>query len=206
MIKTIKTLYEDPGMIEIEFEPIDQTIIDNIYNPENFEQLSFENLVVAGGRTKLTDKARSSRSYRKLLKHFNPMFKEITKALTEIDKIRYPVFYDFDSWWGKNNFDNKAAFMLVEDKAGFSQPWHLDNRFSMWAGSINLADNDTKTAFSKTNHDWTDNGYDPDRKFYEASNKKWVGTFWLNTENNWHAVPLVQQDRRAIVCNLLLAN
>jgi hypothetical protein len=193
-------------MIEVEFEPLDQTIIDEIYSPNNFEQLSFENLVVEDGRSKLTNKAASSKPYKKLLKHFSSMSKEITRSLTEIDKIRWPVFYDFDDWWNKNRFNDNLGFMLVEDKVGFSQPWHLDNRFSMWAGSINLADNDTKTAFSKTNHDWTDNGKDPNRKFYEASNKKWVGTFWLNTENNWHAVPLVQQDRRAIICNLMLAD
>jgi hypothetical protein len=206
MIKNIKTLFTDPGMIEVEFEPLDQTIIDEIYTPENFKQMSFENLGIEVGRKTLTDNALGTNCCNKIVKHFTPMYKEVTKVLTEIDKIRFPIFIDFDDWWLKNNFDNKAGYSLVEDKAGFSQPWHLDNRFSMWAGSINLADNDTKTAFSKTNHDWTDNGKDPNRKFYEASNKKWVGTFWLNTENNWHAVPLVQQDRRAIICNLLLAD
>lgn len=206
MIKTIKTIFEDPAMIEVEFEPIDQKIIDSLYKEENFEQLSFENLVVHGGRAKLTEEARSKKEFRTVLKHFAPMYKSITKALTDLDKIRWPVFYDFDSWWAKNNFDEKHAFMVVNDKVGFDQPWHLDNRFSMWAGSINLADNDCKTAFSKTNHDWTDKGKDPSRKFYEASNKKWTGTFWMNTENNWHSVPLIESDRRAIVCNLLLAS
>lgn len=206
MIKNIKTLYTDPGIIEIEFEPIDQTIIDEIYTPENFEQLSFENLVVEGGRTKLTPKALSARPYKKLLKHFNPMFKEVTKALTDIDKLRYPVFYNFNDWWNKNNFDDKRAFMLVEDKAGFSQPYHLDNRFSMWAGVINLADNDTRTIFSHENHNWIHQGHNPEERFFQATGEKFKGTFWLNTENNWHGVPLVKEDRRAIVCNLLLAS
>lgn len=205
MIKSVKTVYEDPAIIEIEFEPFAQDKIDALYEEENFEQLSFENLVVHGGRQRLTPAARELDNYKQLAAHFSPMFKIVTKALLEIDKIRWPVFYNFDDWWNKNNFDSKHAFMLVHDKKGFDQPWHLDNRFSMWAGSINLADNETKTAFSKTNHDWTDKGNDSTRKFYEASNQKWTGTFWLNTENNWHSVPLVQKDRRAIVCNLLLA-
>lgn len=206
MIKKIKTVFEDPAIIEIEFEPIDQNIIENIYNPKNFERLSFENLVVYGGREKLTSKARNTKEVKILTNYFKPMYKSITKALVEIDKIRWPIFYDFDNWWNNNRFDDKHAFLLAYDKEGFEQPWHLDNRFSMWAGSINLADNNTKTAFSHTNHDWTDKGHDPERKFYEASNKKWTGTFWLNTENNWHAVPLVKTDRRVVVCNLMLAS
>lgn len=205
MIKNIKTLYTNPGIIEIEFEPLDQTIIDNIYTPKNFEQLSFENLVVEGGRTKLTEEARNSESYRKLLSHFSSMSREITRSLTEIDKIRWPVFYDFDDWWNKNRLDNNLGFMLVEDKVGFSQPYHLDNRFSMWAGVINLADNDTRTIFSDRNHTWESHGHNPEERFYQATGDKFKGTFWLNTENNWHGVPLVHEDRRAIVCNLLLA-
>lgn len=205
MIKTIKTVYEDPGIIEVEFEPFPQDKLDEIYKDENFEQLSFENLVVHAGRQRLSPAALELDNYKQLTAHFSPMFKIVTKALLEIDKIRYPVFYDFEDWWRKNNFDTNHAFMVVHDRKGFDQPWHLDNRFIMWAGLINLADNETKTAFSRTNHEWKDKGQDLSRKIYQASNKKWTGTFWLNTENNWHGVPLVQQDRRAIVCNLLLA-
>jgi len=206
MIKNIKVLFEDPGMIEVEFESIDQQIIENIYNPSNFEQVSFENLHIQPGRLKLSDSAKITDDYKLLKTHFDSMFKTITKKLVDIDKIRFPLFSDFNTWWDKNNFDAKHALMLVHDKEGFDQPYHLDNRFSMWAGSINLADNNTKTIFSKENTHWMDKGHDPENRYYQASGKKWTGTFWLNTENNWHGVPLVTKDRRAIVCNLLLAS
>lgn len=206
MIKNIKTLYNEPSMIEVEFVPIDQHIIDGIYSSNDFEQLSFENLTVENGRKILNEKARETENYKIIHSHFLSMFKEITKIFVEMDKIRYPVFYDFEDWWSKNNFDDKVAFMIVEDKAGFSQPYHLDNRFSMWAGSINLADNDTGTIFSNSNHSWENLGHDPEERFYKATGQKFKGTFWLNTENNWHAVPYLNKDRRAIVCNLLLAS
>jgi hypothetical protein len=205
MIKTIKTVYEDPGIIEVEFEPFPQEKLDKIYEDENFEQLNFDNLVVHGGRQRLKEETLLIKEYKELHFHFAPMFKTITKALLELDKVRWPVFYDFEDWWNVNQLSRKQAFMVIHDRKGFDQPWHLDNRFSMWAGSINLADNETKTAFSKTNHDWEDKGQDSSRKFYEASNKKWTGTFWLNTESNWHSVPLVTSDRKAIVCNQTLS-
>jgi hypothetical protein len=206
MIKNIQIKNNDPAIIEVEFEPIDQQLIDEIYSPANFEQLTFENLKVESGRKKISNAALEKPAYKKIEKHFRPMFKEITKFLTDMDKTRYPVFYDFEDWWEKNNFDEKLAFMLVQDEVGFSQPYHLDNRFSMWAGSINLADNNTRTVFSNSNHTWESLGHNSEERFYQATGEKFKGTFWLNTENNWHAVPLVNENRRAIVCNLLLAN
>lgn len=206
MIKNIKVLFDDPGMIEVEFEPVDQKIIEKLYNPSNFEQVSYENLHVEFGRLKLSNSARDTDNYKLLTTHFDSMFKTITKTLIDIDKIRFPIFSDFNTWWDKNNLQRKKALMLVLDKPGFSQPYHLDNRFSMWAGSINLADNNTKTIFSKENTHWMDQGHDPKKRYYQASGKKWTGTFWLNTENNWHGVPLVKEDRRAIICNLMLAS
>ena len=206
MIKNIKVLFDDPAMVEVEFEPLDQKIIDKIYAPENFQQLSFDNLVVNQGRQKLSTNGRSLDEYKILCNYFSPMYKIITKKLLELDKIRYPVFYDFDKWWERNNFDSKHAFMVVHDLKGFEQPYHLDNRFSMWAGSINLADNDTRTIFAHENHNWIHQGHNPEENFFQATGEKFKGTFWLNTENNWHGVPLVHEDRRAIVCNLLLAS
>lgn len=205
MVTNIKVLFTDPAIIEVEFEPLDDFIIDSVYKDKNFEQLSFENLVVYSGRKEYITE-NSDRNFTILKEYFYSTYKPITKALCDIDKIRYPVFYDFDKWWEKNNFDHKSAFLVIKDMKNFSQPWHLDNRFSMWAGVVNLADNKTSTIFSKTNHDWTDLGKDTNRRYYKASGKKWTGTFWLNTENNWHGVPCVsEKERRVIVFNMLLA-
>lgn len=205
MIKDVKILFEDPAIIEVEFTPIKQKIVDAVYKEENFEQLSFENLSVYAGRLRIKHELKKNNKHFKIIQnHFKSTFKEITKILLDIDPIRYPIFSDFETWWETNQCEKYDSIMPVIDKKGFSQPYHLDNRFSMWAGSINIADNDTTTVFSKE-HYWLDEGHDSESRYYKASGKQWSGTFWLNTENNWHGVPLVRQDRYAIVCNQVLA-
>ena len=205
MIKNIKILYENPGMIEVEFEPIDQNIIDSIYEDDNLEQMSFENLVVESGRFLVSQKIRESENYIKLETHFKGLHKTITQQLLDIDKVRWPIFYEFNTWWNNNNFDKYTDITVVLDKPGFSQPFHLDNRFAMWAGTINLDDNETTTIFGNAESNWIDKGLDKSERYYQASGKKWTGTFWLNTENNWHGVPLVNKDRRILIVNMLLA-
>ena len=205
MIKNVKILFEDPAIIEVEFIPLKQKIVDVMYKEENFEQLSFENLVVHSGRLRPTQDAQGNKYYKILQNHFKDSFKEITKILLDIDPIRFPIFIDFEVWWNKNECYKNDNFMPVLDKKGFSQPYHLDNRFSMWAGSINLSDNDITTVFSKKNY-WLDEGHSTEGRYYTASGKQWIGTFWLNTENNWHGVPLIKEnkDRRVIICNQML--
>lgn len=203
MIKTYKVLFEDPAIIEVEFEPYLQKDIDLIYNQEYFEELKFENLTVYDGRFCLNKAGQNLTEFKNLKKYFLPAFKSITEILLGIDKKRYPIFYNFNDWWEANNLKTKDSFNLVIDKEGFSQPFHLDNRFSMWAGSINLDNNETTTVFSNQ-HLWIDDGYDPYTQYYKACGTQWKGTFWLNTENNWHGVPLVKKDRRSVICNQLI--
>lgn len=196
VIRNIKTVNTDPAIIEVEFEPVEQSLIDEVYAPENFEQLAFENLVVNEGRLKVNSE---SKSFGSLRDHFKPAYKHITKALADLDKVRYPIFRDFDNWWDSNNLENKFVFLAVQDMPGFDQPYHLDFRFSMWAGIINLQDNDIGTIFTKDHKDYSDLSY-----YYQASGKKFTGTFWLNTENNWHSVPKVISNRKVVVCNQTL--
>lgn len=196
VIKGFRTVNEDPAIIEVEFEPVDQSIIDEVYAPKNFAQLEFENLVVNEGRLKVSNQ---SKEFKILEEHFKPAYKQITKILAGLDKIRYPIFRDFDKWWSSNNLEDKYVFLAVKDMPGFDQPYHLDFRFSMWAGIINLQDNDTGTIFTTDHKNYTDLTH-----YYQASGKKFTGTFWLNTENNWHSVPMITKERKVIVCNQTL--
>ena len=196
VVRSIKTVNQDPAIIEVEFEPIDQTIIDYVYSPKNFDQLEFENLVVNKGRLKVNNQLKE---FEILRDHFKPAYKQITKVLANLDKIRYPIFRDFDKWWDSNNLDDKYVFLAVKDMPDFDQPYHLDFRFSMWAGIINLQDNDTGTIFTTDHKNYTDLTH-----YYQASGKKFTGTFWLNTENNWHSVPKITKERKVIVCNQTL--
>lgn len=205
MIKSIKTLYENPTIIEVEFEPLNQSVIDSIYKDDTLEQMSFEDLVVEQGRFLVSAKIRESNNFKILEDHFSNAHKQITKYLLNIDKVRWPVFYEFNTWWNNNNFDKYTGISVVLDKPGFSQPFHLDNRFSMWAGTLNLDDNETTTIFGTKESNWLDKGLDESERYYTSSGKKWTGTFWLNTENNYHGVPLVQKDRKVIIFNMHLA-
>ena len=205
MVKNWKVLYNDPAIIEIEFEPLHKKLIEYIYRKENFEQQSFENLVVEKGRLSLQVDRVDKEKLKKFREHFTNSFKFITKILTEMDVLRLPMFYDFDDWYSTNNLENKQAFGVMLDTPGFSQPFHLDNRFMMWGGSINLANNETTTVFTTQNNHWVNQGLEPSEYYYKASGKKFTGTFWVNTESNWHGVPLVQTDRRLVVCNQMLA-
>ena len=73
------------------------------------------------------------------------------------------------------------------DHQGFKQGWHLDNRFIIISGSINIQDNLTSTQFSKEN---------ADNLIYQGRTTKFTGTAWLNTEHPWHRVPKVTEDVR----------
>jgi len=205
MVKSIKVIQTDPAMIEVEFNPLPQKLIEYIFDKQNFQQQSFENLVVENGRLALQVEKVDRKKLAIFRDHFTSGFKTITKRLVDLDVLRLPIFYDFEDWYNNNDFKNKQAFGVMLDMPGFSQPFHLDNRFSMWAGSINLEDNDTTTIFTTENNHWINQGLDPSEYYYKANGKKFTGTFWVNTENNWHGVPLVKKERRVIVCNQMLA-
>lgn len=115
------------------------------------------------------------------------------KLLLESDtKFRFPM--DADRLC--NSVD--LTFNVVYDLPGFEQGWHLDNRFVACAGIINLIDNSVGTEFATS--------VDGAGLYYTAPRERWKCTMWLNTENNWHRVPLVEQDRKVILFNFMLIN
>jgi len=205
MVKKWKIIQQDPVILEIEFDPVPQKLLNYIYKEEHFEQQSFQYLEVEKGRLVVDDGRLDAVKLAKLKKHFSSSFKFITKTFVDIDVLRFPLFRSFEKWYKENQFDNKQVLNVTLDRPGFSQSFHLDNRLSMWAGSINLSDNESSTIFTTEDKNWISQGLDPSEYYYKASGKKFTGTFWINTENNWHAVPLVKSDRRVIVCNQMLA-
>lgn len=205
VIKNIEIKNTDPAIIEVTFESLPQNLIDEVYEEKNsFEQLSFENLVVESGRNFYTND--KSKSYRKILKHFISSFEDISMNLFNLDPIRYPIMYyshrtreeSLKRWYRSNNLDKYCSGLLCLDKKDYGQGTHLDNRFAVWAGIINLQDNDFGTYHYKNEFDR--------EPYFIASGKKFVGTFWINTEKTWHGLPKLEKDRRVIVCNQMFLN
>lgn len=205
VIENLKLIQENPAIIEIEFKPISDKFIKRVYNEECFVQQTFEKLKINKGRTYYKEEINMSNDYKIIKNHFLSAYEQITKIFLELDRIRFPVLWELDTtndrdyhfsrWYDKAQMSNFRGFSLVKDHAGFDQGIHLDNRFSMWAGIINLQDNKHGTYHYKTL-----GGYNTPHYFI-ASGKKMTGTFWLNTEETWHGVPPLTEDRKVIVCN-----
>lgn len=209
VIKNLKIIQETPAIIEIEFEPISDKFINRVYKEDCFKQLSFEQLEIIKGRTYYRED-NMSKDYRIIKNHFLSAYEQITKIFLELDRVRYPVIWEsdntadrdvkFSNWYSKTNMANFRGLTLCLDYAGFHQGIHLDNRFSMWAGIINLQDNVHGT-YHYSSSGSKDIGHYDTPHYFIASGKKMTGTFWLNTENTWHGVPPLKENRKVIICN-----
>ena len=136
---------------------------------------------------------------------------EITKKLLSVDTgNRYPLSFnkDFDEFYKKEVLKRDRALVLgTIDYKGFNQPWHLDNRFVMLSGSINIQDNVTTTHFGWEEKHWDNGGtnFDDCTIIHQGRGAKFTGTAWLNTERTWHCVPKVTEDvRRTLLFNVFL--
>jgi hypothetical protein len=87
---------------------------------------------------------------------------------------------------------------LVTDLPGYKMSPHLDNRSVYAAGYLNVFDNESLTVVS------TQQAVSGSRKVreYHAPGAQGTGVIWLNTENSWHWVNTVSQDRRIIMISL----
>jgi hypothetical protein len=88
---------------------------------------------------------------------------------------------------------------LVADLPGYSMSPHLDNRSVYGAGYLNIFDNDPVTVISTRQRSLF--GIKSSDE-YHAPGTKGTGVLWLNTENSWHWVKNVTQDRRIIMISL----
>lgn len=203
MVKNITTINTDPAVVQVEFEPLlSNDNIDIIYQDlDNFEEIDYN--------SELTQKANrfayrgKSKIAEKFTYDISLCFKEITKHIIKLDPINYPIYYEnakskdklLSQWYDEQHLWDKRHGLLILDKPGFSQGPHIDNRFVLWAGVINLQDNTTTTNMYHRRGE-----YDYEL-YHKTTGKQWMGTFWLNTENTWHELPEVTKDRRIVLCN-----
>ena len=196
----------DPAIIDIEIPELESFDFDSYFNL-TASRSDYGNLVVAQGRETITH---DHHLHTKLFDILSEPIFNIAKNLHSIDKIRYPLFRykTFEEFYKKDILQRGRVGMLgTIDHKGWSQPWHLDNRFIMISGSINIQDNETSTYFAKENYHWVNGGtsFDHCKLIYKGRNTKFSGTAWINTEHTWHSVPRITEDqRKTILFNVFL--
>lgn len=203
-----RIVHQDPPILNAKFSPIPENLVTSIWDPSNFEGQKFGELYVDDRRQylkrdlKISDEVSQIKSimFRNLL--------DISKQLLDCDKLRWPIFdIEFDIWFNQKFNNGKSGginILPIIDTPGFHQSFHLDNRFVVLSGIINVQDNELATVFSNNDKDWQTLGHDQEGIIYNASPKAWDGTFWINTERNWHAVPQITTVRKILLINLFL--
>lgn len=203
MVKNIKTININPPVIQVEFKPLmSDDKLNKIYqDTNNFEEINYnKELTQISNRFSYKNKNKIAE---KLSYNATLCFEKITKYIIKLDPVNYPIYYGdvksedslLSQWYDEQQLWDKRHGLIVLDKPGFSQGYHIDNRFVLWAGVINLQDNSTTTEMYHRIGEY-------DYKLYHKTiGTKWTGTFWLNTEHTWHMLPEVQEDRRILLCN-----
>jgi hypothetical protein len=164
-------------------------------------------LIVAQGRKTITH---NHSLHTRLCEVLADPIYQITKKLWNMDKTRYPLFKfsDFEDFYKQTVLQRERVGLLgTIDHKEWNQPWHLDNRFIMISGSINVQDNETSTYFAKENFHWPNGGtsFDHCDLIYQGRKNKFTGTAWINTEHTWHCVPRITEDqRKTILFNVFL--
>ena len=197
---------KDPAIIDIEIPELQSFDFDSYFNL-SAKRSDYGNLVVAQGRETIThDHALHTELFKIMAE---PIF-NISKNLHSIDSIRYPLFRykSFEEFYKKDILQRGQIGILgTIDYKEWNQPWHLDNRFIMISGSINIQDNETSTYFAKENFHWSNGGtsFDHCDLIYQGRKTKFTGTAWINTEHTWHCVPRITEDqRKTILFNVFL--
>ena len=196
----------NPAIVDIEIPELESFDFDSYFNLAA-SRSDYGNLIVAQGRETITHK---HSLHTKLFEVLADPIYQITKKLWEMDKTRYPLFKfsDFEDFYKKNILDRQLVGLLgTIDHKEWSQPWHLDNRFIMISGSINIQDNITSTYFAKENYHWLNGGttFDHCNLIYQGRKTKFSGTAWINTEHTWHSVPrIIEDQRKTLLFNVFL--
>ena len=196
----------DPAIIDIEIPELESFDFDSYFNLAA-SRSDYGNLIVAQGRETITHK---HHLHVELHNFMADHIYQLTKKLWEMDKTRYPLFQfsDFEDFYKKNILGRQLIGILgTIDYKEWSQPWHLDNRFIMISGSINVQDNETSTYFAKENYHWLNGGtsFDHCKLLYKGRTSKFTGTAWINTEHTWHSVPrIIEDQRKTLLFNVFL--
>jgi hypothetical protein len=196
----------DPTILDIEIPELESFDFDSYFNLTS-NRSNYGNLIVEQGRETITH---NHPLHTKLCEIMSEPIFNITKKLNEIDNMRYPLFRykSFEEFYNKDILQRgRIGILGTIDHKEWNQPWHLDNRFIMISGSINVQDNETSTCFAKENFHWPDGGtsFDHCDLIYQGRKTKFTGTAWINTEHTWHCVPRITEDqRKTILFNVFL--
>jgi hypothetical protein len=196
----------DPAIVDIEIPELKSFDFETYYSMPS-KRSDYGNLVVEQGRVTVSPHNGLHTMLFKMLA--DPIY-QITKKLWTMDSIRYPLFRfsDFEDFYKKDILGrDRIGILGTIDHEEFNQPWHLDNRFIMLSGSINVQDNETSTCFARENFHWPNGGtnFDHCDLIYKGRRDKFTGTAWINTEHTWHCVPrVVEANRKTILFNVFL--
>jgi hypothetical protein len=189
-----------PAIVDIDIPELESFDFDSYFNL-SAKRLDYRNLGVEQGRETIRFDHSLHTKLGKIMAE--PIF-NITKQLLSMDEIRFPQwrYKTFEEFYKKEILKrDRIGVAGTIDHKEWSQPWHLDNRFIMISGSINIQDNETSTYFAKENAYWNGGGttFDHCDLIYQGRKTKFSGTAWLNTENTWHCVPRVTEDQRKTI-------
>lgn len=199
-------VYNDPAIIDIDIPEFEDFDFDSYFRLPS-KRSDYGKLTVELGRISIDS---PNPMHDKLIKLMTDPIFRITKKLMTMDHIRWPIFRysSFEEFYKKDIAKrNRLGIIGTIDHQGWSQPWHLDNRFVMISGSINIQDNITSTHFAKENFHWLNGGenFDHCDLIYKGRTTKFSGTAWINTEHTWHCVPrVVEEQRKTILFNVFL--
>ena len=197
---------KDPAIVDIEIPELELFDFDSYFKLTSKRE-DYGNLGVEQGRETITHHHSLHTTLFKIMA--DPIF-NITKNLLSMDIHRYPLPRNktFEEFYEKEiRRRGRIGILGTIDYKEWNQPWHLDNRFIMISGSINIQDNQTSTYFAKENYHWPNVGTDFDHcnLIYQGRKTKFTGTAWINTEHTWHCVPRVTEDqRKTILFNVFL--
>jgi hypothetical protein len=199
-------VHNDPPMIDIDIPELESFDFETYFSLPS-SRINYGNLEVDEGR--LTIPTDNSLHTELCMMMGKPIY-EITKKLMSMDKHRYPLFSykNFKDFYRSNVLSrNRKGILGTIDHNGWSQPWHLDNRFILLSASINIQDNETSTYFATKDYGWDNGGtnFNHCELIYTGRKNKFTGTAWLNTEHTWHCVPKIKEDqRKTILFNVFL--
>jgi hypothetical protein len=204
-LKNYSVINSEIPIIDVEFENLPEDIIIKVFDENNFKRNVYGNLSVQTGRFTLSHDIEIS-DYEYFKNEFSKTLRYISLELFKLDIVRYPIHgIDRETWFDKKfSYPYQYLFLPTIDKSGFFMPWHLDNRLIAISGSINIQDNFVSTIFNTNHHYWKDKNYIGNQNdlLYIGRQKKFTGTFWLNTEKTWHAVPEVTKERKTLLFNV----
>ena len=198
----------EPAIIDFEIPSLSKIDFDTIYSSPLIEH-NYNTLYVNPGRYSISY---GTKEYDEVYESLKEPLYEIMKKLISMDKLRWPIldsgYKDFDDFYEKKAVQDQGIYLSVMTyKPGFSMPWHLDNRFAVLNGIININDNETQTCFSTEPLSWDHvnetpvTGHDI---YHRGTKNKFQGTAWTNNELCWHSVPNVTVERKVILFGLNL--